>query len=178
MYQYTIFEYFHLFQFNSHYDGDYISIQEIDSNGNPTLVAHLTGPDEGPKSESAVSNWNKKIISSSTNKMTVEFRSDDKLKNKGFSANIYFQPIPNKECESWLDMNKKTFKSPNYPQTYYNSNKCSWLITVDHDFYITLHVTELHVRYQIIIRYLILPGQIQFPSSPSTFFGISFNQVK
>ena len=77
IYQCTIFKYFHLYQFNSNFDGDYISIQEIDSNGNQTLVAHLTGPDEGPKSESAFSNWNRKIISTSTNRMNVEFIADD-----------------------------------------------------------------------------------------------------
>ena len=131
-------------------DGDYISIQEIDSNENHKLVAHLTGPDEGPKSESAFSNWDKKIISSSTNRMNIEFKSDDKLESKGFSSNIYFTSILNKECESWLDMNKKTLKSPNYPQTYDYTTKCNWLITVDHDYHITLDVRDFHVRYEII----------------------------
>ena len=110
------------------------------------MVAYLTGTDVGPKSESATSNWDKKSISISTNKMIIEFRSDDYVEYKGFSANIYFTPIPNKECESWLDMNKKIFKSPNYPQTYHNSKKCSWLITVDHDYHITLNFFELYVR--------------------------------
>ena len=106
----------------------------------------MTGQDQGPKYRSAVSNWNKKIISSSTNKMMMEFRSDDISETKGFSANIYFRPVLNKECNSWLDMDKKTFKSPYYPQLYHNCKKCSWLITVDHDYYITLDVTEYSVR--------------------------------
>ena len=54
-----------------------MSIQEIDSNGKQTLVAHLTGVDDGPKSVDKTSNWDKKIISISTNKMDIEFRSDD-----------------------------------------------------------------------------------------------------
>ena len=111
------------------------------------MLAYLTGSDEGPKSESIFSNWNKKIISISTNRMIVEFISDDVLELKGFSANIYFTPFPNKDCESWLDMNKETFKSPNYPQTYCKSSKCSWLITVHHDQHITLDVIEFYVRY-------------------------------
>ena len=109
----------------------------------------MTSPDKGPKSESSVSNWDKKIISISTNKMNIEFKSDNFEEWRGFSANIYFTPISNKECESWLDMNKKIFKSPNYPQTYHISMKCSWLITVDPDYYITLDFFELYVRYQI-----------------------------
>ena len=112
------------------------------------MVVYLTGPDAGPKSVDSTSNWNKKIISSSTNKMHIEFKSDDTLEYKGFSANIYFTPLPNKECESWLDMNKKIFNSPNYPQTYHISMKCSWLITVDHDYHITLDLFEFYVRYQ------------------------------
>ena len=113
-------------------------------------MAHLTGPDVGPKSESLQSHWDKKIISSSTTKMNIQFKSDDLYHMKGFSAKIYFTPIPNKYCESWLDMNKKIFESPNYPQPYHNSMKCSWLITVDHDYHIILNFTELYVRYQII----------------------------
>ena len=111
------------------------------------MVAHLTGPDRGPKSELAASNWNKKILSISTNRMSIEFRSDDFLEYKGFSANIYFAPIPNKECESWLDMNKKTLKSPNYPLTYYNGIKCRWLIIIDHAYHISLDISEFYVRY-------------------------------
>ena len=141
-----------------HNDGDYILIQEIDSNGYQILVAYLSGSDGGPKSvdsriRESRSNWDKKIISSSTNRMTIEFRSDDLWKNMGFSANIYFTPIPNKDCESWMDMNKKTFKSPNYPHTYKYSIKCSWLITADHDYHISLDVGEFYVRDQKTVNY-------------------------
>ena len=144
-------KYFHLHQFNTNYDGDFISIQEMDSNGNQILVAYLSGPDIGPKSELSISNWDKKIISISTNRMNIRFKSNDFFEYKGFSANIYFTTIPNKKCESWLDMNKSTFKSPNYPHIYHSTMKCSWLITVDHESYITLDVTEYYVRYQIFI---------------------------
>ena len=123
------------------------------------MVAHLTGPDAGPKYVDTTSNWNKKIISSSTNKMNIEFKSDDAVENKGFSANIYFTPFPNKECESWLDMNKKIFKSINYPQAHNDSIKCSWLIKVDHDYHITLDISEFNVRcliIQVLIYYRII----------------------
>ena len=119
-------------------------------NENKTLVAHLTGPDVGPKSESVFSNWDKKVISTSSHRIYIKFTSDDAAQFKGFSANIYFTPISNKDCESWLDINKKIIKSPNYPQLYHISMKCSWLISVDHDYHIILNFTELYVRYQII----------------------------
>ena len=134
-------------------DGNHISIKEIDSNGNQKLVSYLTGLDRGPRSEfnSIASNWDKKFISISTNRMSIDFKSDDIGKNIGFSAIIYFTPIPNKECDSWLDMSKKIFKSPNYPQTYHNNKKRSWLMTVDPDYHITLNFIEFYVRYQIIM---------------------------
>ena len=124
---------------------------EIYSDGNQKLIASLNAVDSGPKSKYAYSNWDKKIISISTNRMNIEFISDDFLEYKGFSANIYFTAIADKECESWLDMNKRILKSPNYPKTYHYSTKCSWLITVDHDYYITLNFIELYVGYKIIM---------------------------
>ena len=110
------------------------------------MVAFLTGPDVGPKSILSESNWDKKIISISTQKMIVEFKSDDSVEFIGFSANIHFTPIPSKECESWLDMYRKDFKSPNYPQPYHESRNCTWLITVEHDYHITLDILEFYVR--------------------------------
>ena len=141
-------------QFNPNFGGNSISIQEIDSNENQTLIAYLTGPDLGPKFVHVFSNWNKKIISISTNRMNIEFKSDDGglgfSDGHGFSANIYFKPVSSKDCESWLDMNKRTFISPNYPKTYYYTDmKCSWLMTVEHNYYITLNFFESYVRYQI-----------------------------
>ena len=120
------------------------------------MVAYLSSPDLGPKSESTHSNWNKKIISISTNRMNIDFKSNDYMETKGFSANIHFTPIPNKECQSWLDMNNKIFISPNYPWTYHNSKKCSWLITVNHNYHITLNFIDIYVRYQIHIYHDIL----------------------
>ena len=113
------------------------------------ILANLTGPDVGPKSKIAYSNWDKKVISIPSNQMSIEFRSDDSMEYKGFSANIYFTPIPNKECESWLQMNERVFQSPNYPLTYHNTKKCHWLITVDHDSQITLDLFEFYVQVAI-----------------------------
>ena len=115
----------------------------------------MSGPDAGPKSKEGDSNWNKKIISVATNRMNIEFKSDIYFQAKGFSANIYFTPIPNKECESWLDMKKKIFRSPNYPETY-TSKKCSWLITVEHENHIILNLIDLYVRLSYEIDSLLL----------------------
>ena len=130
----------------------------------------MTGPDDGPKSVFASSNWDKKIISTSTNRMNIEFNSDDIMEQKGFSANIYFTPISSKECESWLDMTKKIFKSPNYPQSYHASKKCHWLITVDDDSHITLNIIELYVRLSYTSSYGLTYRTSSITRQASTIF--------
>lgn len=128
-------------------DGDFILIYDYDLLGHSHLISRLSGPDLGPKSwPSMGSNWETKKISSSNNKMLVEFRSDEEYVYKGFSATIQFTELHNsKKCDSWLDMKKKTLLSPNYPQTYDKNISCTWLITVRHGLHITLDLIEFDV---------------------------------
>ena len=110
------------------------------------LIASITGPDaRGPQSYFTpyqTSRWQKKIISSTSNNMLVEFRSDDVVEEfygfYGFSASIHYILLPSKECENGLDMTRKTIQSPNQPDIYDNNLVCKWLITVRHGCYIKL----------------------------------------
>ena len=118
------------------------------------MIASLNGPDQGPQSIIQLSQsyytwsgWQKKIISSTSNKMLVEFRSDDFLSWIGFSAFIHYSPVPSKECEAGLDMTKKTIQSPNYPDSYDNNLSCKWLISVPHGSHITLKFLQLDVGF-------------------------------
>ena len=119
------------------------------------MIASLTYTDFGPISSYSFTNshWLKKIISSTCNKMLLEFRTDDVdhsqswLENYyGFSASIHYSPLPRKECETGLDMTMKTIQSPNYPISYDNNLSCKWLISVKHGSYITLKFLEFDVR--------------------------------
>ena len=130
-----------LSQFNYLYDDDLVLIHD----GNSTLISRLTGPDLGPKSLHGFSNWDKKIISSSSNQMLVEFRSDDIQEWAGFSASIHFTQLQSQMCESWLDMDNKTLMSPNYPNSHDNNISCNWLITVRHGFHIELKFHKFDV---------------------------------
>ena len=114
------------------------------------MISRLSGPDLGPKSKKTGSNWEKKIISGSTNKMMIEFKSDDTLEYTGFSLSIQFSPLKNEMCESCLDMEEKTLKSPNYPNSYGNNISCNWLITAQHGFQITLKLLEFDVKYSVL----------------------------
>ena len=105
------------------------------------MIASLTGlPWE------LSSHWQKKkIISSTSNKILVEFRSDDANELDGFSAFINYSPLPSKECEKGLDMTMKTIQSPNYPDLYDNNLSCKWLISVPHGSHITLKFLHFDV---------------------------------
>ena len=128
--------------------GDYITIYDINDDGKSTVIASLSGPDIGPISSfSFWSRWHKKIISSTSNKMLVEFRSDDVDEREGFSTLIRYSPLPSKDCEVGLDMTKKTIQSPNYPDSYDNNLSCKWLISVPHGSHIILEFLQLDVGF-------------------------------
>ena len=91
--------------------------------------------------------WQKKIVSSTSNKMMVEFKTnDDDNEFIGFSTFIHYSQLPSKECKMGLDMIKKTIQSPNYPDLYRNNLACKWLISVPHGSHITLKFLEFDVR--------------------------------
>ena len=111
------------------------------------MIDILTGSDNGPLSYYPYGDWQKKIISSTSNKILVEFRSDDFWSWIGFSASIHYSPLPRKECEVGLDMTKKTIQSPNYPDSYDNNLSCKWLISVPHGSHIILEFLQLDVGF-------------------------------
>ena len=96
-----------------HHSGDYIKIYDVNDNGMSTVITSLTGADTGPISYLEIhwSRWQKKIVSSTSNKMLVEFRSDISLENGGFSAFIHYSTLPSNQCKNGLDMTMKTFNS-------------------------------------------------------------------
>ena len=127
-------------------------IYDINEDGNFTEIAHLTGIDLGPVSYYGYygSHWQKKIISSSSNKMLVEFRSDDEDTYMLFSAFIHYSPMPIKQCEKGLNMTMKTIQSPNYPDSYDNDLSCKWLISVQYGSHIALKFLQFDVRFIVV----------------------------
>ena len=116
------------------------------------MIANLSGPDNGPYSLYSVSQWQKKMISSSSNNMLVKFISDGILFLPvsthiliGFSAFIRYLPLPSELCQKGVNMTMGTIQSPNYPYLYQNDLECKWLITVPHHSYITLTFLQIDV---------------------------------
>ena len=106
---------------------DYLTIYDVNDEEHHMVIANLSSPDVGPQSQHLWSNWQKKIISSSSNTMLVKFISDhirksDIIQFAGFSASIHYSPI--QECETSLDMTKKIIQSPNYFDSYDNNLSC------------------------------------------------------
>ena len=115
------------------------------------MIANLTGTDFGPQSYESSSYWQKKIISSTSNVMLVEFRSDDVWEYVGFAASIHYSPLTSKECDKGLKV--KTIQTPSYPGLYENDVSCKWLITVSHGSHITLQFLQFDVRIFVIFSY-------------------------
>ena len=105
------------------------------------------------------SNWEEKVISSSSNSMILEFKSDD-LDNQdlGFSATIHFNLLSNKKCELLIDMHNQILQSQNYPNSYGNDIFCYQLITVQPEFYISVDFLEFDVSYFHKFNILLLPA--------------------
>ena len=82
-------------------------------------------------------------VTSSTNEMLVSFYSDYIYNYNGFYINIYENPH---FCEQWIDYKKGTIKSPSFPDEKTNKLDCSWLITADEGFTITINVEHFYVR--------------------------------
>ena len=125
------------------------------------MIASLSGLDFGPQSflkDFHDSRWQKNIISSTSNKMLVEFRSDsdvnviqdDDYARNGFSASIHYSQLPSIECEAGLDMSKQTIQSPKYPDSYDNNLACKWLVSVPHSSHITLEFLQFDVGFLVI----------------------------
>ena len=122
--------------------------------GNKILISNITGIDMGPYSYGYpfhFSNWKKKVISSSSNKMMVKFQSDDFGEYGGFSATITYSSIQNNACETSLDMNRMIIQSPNYPNPYSNNLTCNWIITAEQGFHITLEFLIFEVSFNYLI---------------------------
>ena len=142
---------FYSIQFAYNFDGDFITIYDIELDGNTKLISRLSGPDAGPKSQYSHSNWEKKIISSSSSKMRVEFKSDEIVERTGFFLSIHFTPFQNDMCQSCLDMEQKTLKSPNHPKSSGKNVTCNWIITAQHGLHIKLELEEFNVKYFVLI---------------------------
>ena len=65
--------------------------------------------------------------------------------------NLYEDP-----CQDWLDLVNKKLTSPNYPENYDTNTNCTWELTADKGYYISLEFEHISVSHENIhFKYLI-----------------------
>ncbi|XP_078420929.1 scavenger receptor cysteine-rich domain-containing protein DMBT1-like isoform X3 [Cetorhinus maximus] len=119
---------------------DYIAIYDGPTTNSVLLSKFCNGSDE--------------IFISSSNSMTIYFRSDSSVTRRGFAAN--YSSLPNNDggsCGGYLDAAYGSIFSPNYPYPYPNSAQCSWYIRGDRNQIIKLQFTYVELEYTSACSY-------------------------
>ena len=84
-----------------------------------------------------------KTVSTTGQKLLVQFSTDGDYTNRGFNASFHFNPIDN-NCANWLTSNKLV--SPKYPHA-----NCSWLITASVGNIIYIKFNGFQVEHSFIL---------------------------
>ncbi|XP_041065220.1 uncharacterized protein LOC121289661 [Carcharodon carcharias] len=121
---------------------DYIAIYDGPTTNSVLLLKFCNGSDE--------------IFTSSSNSMTIYFRSDSSVTRRGFAAN--YSSLPNNDetfttptsggtCGGYLDAAYGSVISPNYPSPYPNDAQCTWYIRGRRNQIIKLEFTYIELEY-------------------------------
>ncbi|XP_067908925.1 deleted in malignant brain tumors 1 protein-like isoform X2 [Heterodontus francisci] len=107
-----------------------------------------------------------RVLISSSNVMTVYFRSNEMVAARGFAAKYKSLPLHFNEpsCGGSLLSNFGTFTSPNYPQYYPNLAACTWYIRAANNQIIFLHFTDIDIEYEANCRF----DHVEIYTGPST----------
>ncbi|XP_072333723.1 scavenger receptor cysteine-rich domain-containing protein DMBT1-like [Scyliorhinus torazame] len=118
---------------------DYVAIYDGASTKSPLIATVCTGSNH--------------LFKSSSNTMTVYFRSDHLKASAGFTAYFYSLPLFQHDaatdgitCGGRLESDSGSFSSPNYPEPYPNNAKCIWYIQVDKQHRITLKLDSFQLQ--------------------------------
>ncbi|XP_038678198.1 cubilin-like [Scyliorhinus canicula] len=132
---------------------DYVAIYDGASTNSPLISTICTGSNH--------------TFTSSSNTMTICFKSDHLKTSVGFTAYYYSQPLfqfttglDGKTCGGRLESGSGSFTSPNYPEPYPNNAECIWYIQVANGKTITLNLDDFQ---QLWVIY-----KIQFPERKET----------
>ncbi|XP_072414169.1 CUB and zona pellucida-like domain-containing protein 1 [Chiloscyllium punctatum] len=93
-------------------------------------------------------------FASSSNSMTIYFRTDSSVTRSGFSA--YYYTVPDSDdgsCGGYLETAYGSFTSPNYPYFYEDNEQCIWYIRGDSDQRIKLKFTYVDLEVSSTCSY-------------------------
>ncbi|KAM8967664.1 cubilin [Pelodytes ibericus] len=83
-------------------------------------------------------------VSSTGNRLTVRFKTDDFVSGKGFNAT--WREVPG-GCGGVFQASSGEIHSPNYPQVYDDNTDCSWVIRVDVGHRVSLNFTDFDIEH-------------------------------
>ncbi|XP_032844647.2 CUB and zona pellucida-like domain-containing protein 1 [Tyto alba] len=92
-----------------------------------------------------------RIFKSSGHQLTILFRSDGSVTQRGFQAYYYSFPASHSTTEDYpcgglLSSPSGTFQSPFYPRNYPNNANCVWEIEVKSNFHVTLTFRDVQME--------------------------------
>ncbi|XP_072333728.1 scavenger receptor cysteine-rich domain-containing protein DMBT1-like [Scyliorhinus torazame] len=128
---------------------DYVAIYDGSSTSSPMVAKFCSGSNH--------------TLTSSSNTMTIYFRSDHLKTSAGFTAYYFSQALFQSaarpdgiRCGGRLESDSGSFTSPSYPEPYPNNAKCIWYIQVANRHRITLNLDgfQLEVSSQCTNDYV------------------------
>ncbi|XP_072095764.1 scavenger receptor cysteine-rich domain-containing protein DMBT1-like [Mobula birostris] len=120
---------------------------EVSSSCHYDYVAIYDGPSTAYNLLEKLCRASNGTFTSSSNSMTVHFRTDSSVTRRGFAANYRSLPINNGySCGGFLDEAFGSIMSPNYPNLYPNSAECTWYIRTNSSKVIYLRITDLELE--------------------------------
>ncbi|XP_040184665.1 embryonic protein UVS.2-like [Rana temporaria] len=115
---------------------DYLRIYDGPTTSSPVLLDRACGAGQLPP------------MVSTTNKMLLEFVSDNSTEATGFKAS--YSTV---SCGSVLSNPTGTFSTPNYPSNYPNYMDCTWVVTAPIGYQVSVNVTDFSVEYRSTCTY-------------------------
>ncbi|XP_072333727.1 scavenger receptor cysteine-rich domain-containing protein DMBT1-like [Scyliorhinus torazame] len=133
---------FHL-EVSSQCSNDYVAIYDGASTNSSLIATICTGSNH--------------TFTSSSNTMTISFKSDHLRTSAGFTAYYYSQPLyqfatvgPDQiRCGGRLKSDDGSFTSPNYPELYPNNAGCIWYIKVANGMRIILKLDDFQLEVSL-----------------------------
>ncbi|XP_073459945.1 embryonic protein UVS.2-like [Aquarana catesbeiana] len=110
---------------------DYLRIYDGPTTSSPVLLDRACGAGQLPP------------MVSTTNKMLLEFVSDNSTAATGFKAS--YSTVT---CGSVLSNPTGTFSTPNYPSNYPPYMDCTWVVTAPIGYQVSVNVTDFNVEYR------------------------------
>ncbi|KAJ8725267.1 hypothetical protein PYW07_016225 [Mythimna separata] len=115
---------------------DYLELQEIDENNENNVLGKYCGSHAPP------------ALTTSTNRLMLNFESDGSIRSSGFSVSYTFLDEKSHCGGSYIKTHGFIY-SPGWPRSYEPNRDCTWIITVPVGQQIMLNITQFNLERPI-----------------------------